>query len=354
MSNALSVVLVLGGLIFFHELGHFLVARMLGIGVRTFSLGFGPRLLGFRRGNTDYQLSLVPLGGYVSLVGEGDDDELPTGFTQAESFASRPPLHRMLVVAAGPVFNLVLAWFIYWGLFWSGGQVYMLPEVGTVQAESPAAAADIRPGDRILSIGDRVIARWDEVAETIAASGGNAVTLRIGRGHETLEIPVTPAARTRKTVFGEEKKAWLIGVTASGQMDTIHLGPMESARAGLDQTWHMIVLTGQGVVKMIERVVPMESVGGPILIAQMVSKQAEEGLSSVLALTALISINLGLLNLLPIPILDGGHIVFLTMEMVIRRPVSIRLKEITMRFGLALLLALMVFATYNDIVRMIQ
>lgn len=354
MSSFLSVLLVLGGLIFFHELGHFLIARLFGIGVQTFSLGFGPRLFGWRGGQTDYRLSLVPLGGYVSLVGESDDAELPEGFEKRHSFTLRPAWQRLLVIAAGPVFNLLLAWFIYWGLFWAHGQFQLAPEVGRVQPESPAAIAGVAPGDRILSIGGKPVQWWDDVAGSIVASEGRELTIAIDRNGTALTLNVQPEVRSRKTIFGEDEHTWLIGIQASGRTVSLPLDGTSAMKAGLDQTWRMIVITGQSVQKIFERVVPLDSVGGPIMIAQMVSEQSRQGLDSVLALTALISINLGLLNLLPIPVLDGGHIIFLTMEMVMRRPVNARLREVTSRIGLAFLLALMLLATYNDIVRNLQ
>lgn len=354
MTSFISVLLVLGGLIFFHELGHYLAARILGIGVHTFSLGFGPRIFGWRSGKTDYRLSLIPLGGYVSLAGETGEDE-PDGFDRKELFSARPAWHRLLVIAAGPVFNLVLAWFIYWGLIWSHGQFILLPEVGKVQENAPAAVAGVHTGDRIISINDHKIERWDQVAEIISASKGEPVELVLSRDGETLALSVVPEQRTRKTIFGEEEKAFLIGIQASGQMDNVSLPFGQAAVAGLKQTWHMISMTGQGVVKLFERVVPLESVGGPIMIAQMVSQEAKaSGVVGVLALAALISINLGMLNLLPVPVLDGGHIFFLGLEMIFRRPVPQRVQELTTRIGLLLLLGLMLLATYNDIIRIGQ
>lgn len=354
MSSFLSVLLVLGGLIFFHELGHYLAARFLGIGVHAFSLGFGPRLFGWRSGQTDYRLSLIPLGGYVSLAGE-NDEELPEGFTRAEMFSARPAWHRLIVVAAGPIFNLILAWFIYWGLAFSHGQFIVLPEVGKVQTESPAAAAGVQPGDRIVGIDGVSIERWDQVSDAIAASKGRPVELRLARGDTLVDMRITPEHRTRKTIFGDEEDAFLIGIQASGATESIPQGPVDAAFTGAHQTWTMIAMTGKGVVKLFERVVPLDTVGGPIMIAQMVSREAKDsGLTGVLALAALISINLGLLNLLPIPVLDGGHIIFLGIEMLFGRPVPQKVQEVTMRMGLLLLLGLMFLATYNDIVRIGQ
>ena len=297
--SALAVLLVLGGLIFFHELGHFAVARLFRIGVRTFSLGFGPKLLKLRRGKTDYCLSLIPLGGYVALAGEEDEAEQPDPkgkeidgvlFAPEELYSGRPAWHRLLVVLAGPVANFVLALIIYCGIAWAQGQTYLLPEVGDVTPGTPAATAGIQPGDRVLSIDGKPIENWNAVAEGIGA--------------------------------------------------------------GFRQTWDMIAFTCESFVKLAQRVVPLDNVGGPILIAQMVGQQAEQGLSAVLLLAALISVNLGILNLLPIPILDGGHIVFFTLEMIMGRPVSATAREWSAKVGMALLLGLMILATWNDLTRL--
>lgn len=359
--SVLAVLLVLGGLIFFHELGHFGVARLLGIGVRTFSLGFGHKLFTIRRGKTDYCLSLIPLGGYVALAGEEDEAEEPDPrgkeiegvlFTPEELFSGRPAWHRLLVVLAGPVANFVLALLLYCGLAWAQGQSYLIPKVGEVLPGTPAAAAGMQRDDVILSIDGKPIHDWAQVPESIEAGNGQPVTIALARGTSEITVTLAPEAKTRTTIFGEEKPAWLIGVQASGETDHLPLGPVEAIRAGFVQTWDMIAFTGESFAKLVQRVVPLDNVGGPILIAQMVGQQAEQGLSAVLMLAALISVNLGILNLLPIPILDGGHIVFLTLEMIMKRPVSLRAREFSAKVGMALLLCLMLLATWNDLTRL--
>lgn len=357
--SVLAVLLVLGGLIFFHELGHFSVARLFGVGVRTFSLGFGPKLITKRMGRTDYCLSLIPLGGYVSLVGqdpeedlEAESDETALKYSPDESFAKRPPWQRMLVVLAGPVANFVVALLIYWGVAWSAGESILLPTVGTVAPNTPAAAAGMEPGDRILRIDGKTIEAWPQVAEAIAAGNGQAVELNFVRGVEERTVSITPKEMTRTTIFGEEKPAWLIGVAASGQSELRELSVGEAAESGVRQTWGMITLTLEGIQKLFQRVVPLDNVGGPIMIAQLVGQQAQQSLVGVLLLAALISVNLGILNLLPIPVLDGGHILFYVLEMIFRRPVTERVQEMSARVGLMLLLSLMVLATWNDLVRL--
>ena len=351
MQSAIAVIIVLGLLIAFHEFGHFIVARLLGIGVKVFSLGFPPKLLAFKWGQTQYRLSLLPLGGYVQLVGESNVEDLPEGFTLRQSFMHRPAWHRMLVVAAGPVFNFILAWFIYWGVFWSQGMIEVLPVIGEVRDASPAMEAGIRPGDRVLAIDNQEVDTWDTLASIIRDSEGKSLNIDVARGDTTVTISVRPELTVHKNIFGEEIKTPLIGITSSQDTRIVPLDGGSAAGEALAKTWWVIKLTGQSFMKIIERVIPFESVGGPILIVQMVHEQASQGLVNLLALTALISINLGLINLLPIPVLDGGHILFFGIETIARRPVPARLQELTTKIGLALLITLMILATYNDLQR---
>jgi regulator of sigma E protease len=351
MISTIAIVLVLGILIFFHELGHFLMARLMRIGVSTFSLGFGPKLWGFTSGKTQYRLSAVPLGGYVKLVGESRDTPVPEGFVEEESFILRPPWQRMIVVAAGPIFNFILAWMIYFGLFWAMGQAEILPTIGTIVDGSPAQEAGIRQGDRITDVGGSRIRNWTELATTIRTSEGEELRFTLERDGSRMTLEVKPRVDVQKNIFGEEIKVPLIGISPAGDMVYTPLGPFDAAGAGLVQTWELIKLTVQGIVKLVERIIPLDTIGGPIMIAQLVSEQAHRGLADVLALTALISINLGLLNLLPIPVLDGGHILFYAIESVTGRPLSEKWQQITIRIGLALLFALMALAVYNDLAR---
>ncbi|MBO4369606.1 MAG: RIP metalloprotease RseP [Desulfovibrio sp.] len=354
----ISVVLVLGGLIFFHELGHFSVARFFGMGVSTFSLGFGPKLLTWKKGKTEYALSLVPLGGYVALVGETDEAEIPEGFTAEESFSLRPAWQRLLVVVAGPLANLLMAWLLYWGLALCWGTPVMLAEVGSVQDNSPAMRAGIQAGDQILAINGTPLTNWEDMSSFIADSNGAPMDFTLSRTENgeitTIHCQLSAERSVRKTLFGDEEVAWLVGIRSSGKVSAHPESFTTACVSGLKQTGKMIALTWQGFVKLIERVVPMDQVGGPIMIAQLVGDQAKQGLAGLLALTALISINLGILNLLPIPVLDGGTILFCFLEILFRRPIHKKVQEYAMRVGLALLVGLMLLATYNDIVRIIK
>ena len=374
LTTVIAVVVVLGGLIFFHELGHFAVARWLGMGVSTFSLGFGPKILKYRKGKTEYALSLVPLGGYVALVGESDPKDIPEGFTEKESFALRPAWQRLFVVAAGPAANIILAWLLCWALALGWGTPILLPQVGAIVQDGPAAKAGIQPGDTIVSINGAAVVNWQAMADAISQSNGKTLAVTLSRPDTApqadaqtqadeaaqpdqgmiISVELTPERAIRKTIFGEEESAWLIGIRNSGAVRLEHHGFAGAALAGAGQTADMVSLTWQSFVKLAERVVPLDQVGGPIMIMQMVGKQAHEGIAGLLALAALISINLGILNLLPIPVLDGGQIVFCLWEILFRRPLNARLQDYAMRAGIALLVALMLLATYNDLWRILK
>lgn len=359
LTTVIAVVVVFGGLIFFHELGHFSVARALGMGVSTFSLGFGPKILKKKIGKTEYALSLVPLGGYVALVGETDEAEIPEGFTAQESFSLRPAWQRLLVVLAGPVANMLLALILCVVLALGWGVSHMLPAVGDVQKDSPAAEAGLAKGDVIAAIDGVPVSTWSEMSDRIGASNGAPLRMDIVRKHENgaesqLEVTVVPERSERRNIFGETETAWLIGIRSSGAFVTEHLGFTDSVRAGFSQCWSMLTLTWQGFVKLVERVVPADQVGGPIMIAQIIGEQSDNGLAGLLSLAALISINLGILNLLPVPVLDGGTVVFCLWEMIFRRPVNRKVMDYSLRVGIALLVALMLFATYNDVMRIIR
>ncbi|HJD98189.1 RIP metalloprotease RseP [Mailhella massiliensis] len=349
--SALAVVLVFGGLIFFHELGHFLAFRAFKVGVITFSIGMGPKMCSFRRGKTEYRLSWLPFGGYVSGVGEYSDEVESLGFTQEEAVTSKPAWQRLIIAFAGPFMNLIIAWLIYWGLTMSMGLAVTLPQVGGIVQGSAAMEAGILPGDMITAIDDAPVDRWEQVPDTVGESGGRTLEVEVEREGKTLHFSLMPTRSERTNIFGETETAWLIGVQASGAVRYEEKGFLESAVLGLRQTWGMIDLTLTSVKKLVTGSVAADAVGGPILIAQMLGRQAEAGLAPLLMLTALISVNLGLLNLFPIPVLDGGSILFCIVEIIVRRPVPEKVQDWSMRVGASLLIALMVFATFNDVMR---
>jgi regulator of sigma E protease len=351
LTSIVAVVVVLGGLIFFHELGHFVVARGMGMGVSVFSLGFGTRLFGFKRGKTDYRVCAFPLGGYVQLVGESPDAEMPEGFTPEESFSRRPPWQRMLVVLAGPMFNFLLAWLIFWGLAYTQGAQDLLPVIGQVTNSSAAEEAGIQTGDRIIEIDGVQIAVWDDLVNRIETNQGSPMFLTVQRGSELFSLSVTPRLQEKRNLFGEVKTMPMLGIAPKGEILSRELGFFAAAVQGGYQIWEISGLMVMGIVKLIERVIPWTDMGGVILITELIHKEAQNGIVNLLALTALISINLGILNLLPIPVLDGGHILFYFLETVTGRPLSPQVQQAALKIGMLLLLMLMIVATFNDILR---
>ena len=349
--QALAIILVFGGLIFFHELGHFLAFRAFGVGVVTFSVGMGPKACGFKRGKTEYRLSWLPIGGFVAGVGEYSDEVESLGFTPEEAVTSKPAWQRLIIAFAGPFMNLVIAWLIYWGVTAGMGLAVTLPQVGGVMQNSAAAQAGILPGDMITAIDGVTVDRWSQVPEIVGASGGRTLAVDVRRKGESLRFDMTPVMSQRTNIFGEKETAWLIGVQVAGTARYEKAGFMQSAWLGLKQCWNMIDLTLTSVKKMVTGAVSADSVGGPILIGEMIGSQAKAGLVPLLLLTALISVNLGLLNLFPVPMLDGGTIIFCIIEIIFRRPVPEKIQEWSMKIGAALLIALMVFATFNDVMR---
>jgi regulator of sigma E protease len=345
----LSAIVVLGVLIFVHELGHFIFAKLFGVGVEKFSLGFGPKLIGRRLGETEYLISAFPLGGYVKMVGEMDASEVPEE-ELGRSFAAKPPLQRLVIVAAGPIFNLVFAYLVFILLYMVGVPA-VTTKVGEVVRDKPAARAGLKTDDVITAINGKSVTRWDDFARVVAASKGRPVDLVVTRGGATLSFRISPESRTAKNLFGETVTTPVIGVVAAGETVTDRFPPHIAFLKGSAQTWTVIKVTVLSLVKLVERAIPLGTVGGPIMIAKMAGEQAQAGGVSFLAFMALLSINLGVLNLLPVPILDGGHIFFYSWELVFRRPVSLRSREIAQQIGLALLIGLMALAFYNDIAR---
>jgi regulator of sigma E protease len=346
-------IIVLGLLIFFHELGHFGAAKFFGVKVERFSFGLGPRLFGLKVGDTDYRVSAFPLGGYVKMVGEGLDEEVPLE-EQRVSFSHKAVWKRMIIVLCGPLFNFFFAIAVFCLIFLVVGQVILTNEIGDVKPDYPAHKAGLRSGDKIIRIADKPISSWKELPEIIRGNPGKAVPLVFIREGREYRVEVTPVKTTVKNLFGEEVQEAVIGVSPSGKFFTRELGLLEACENGIVQTWGTIKLTWISLVKLVQRKVPLETLGGPIFIAQLAGQQAQEGWTSLLFFTALLSVNLGILNLLPIPILDGGHLVFFGLEWILGKPLSLKKREVAQQVGMFILIMLMVFVFYNDIARIIQ
>lgn len=372
--TVIYAIIVLGILIFVHESGHFLLAKLTGVRVEKFSLGFGPKLFGTKIGETEYLISAFPLGGYVKMFGEGgfieggETHHLPengnvetasasdhilgelTEYEKSRSFSHKPVLARIAIVMAGPFFNLLFAWLIFMVICMTGVPT-MTTKIGEALKDKPAAKAGMQKGDIITAINNKPIKQWEQIAETIAAGKGQPLTISVKRNAADINFTITPEPRVSKNLFGENTNGYAIGVASAGEIVTERYDPFQAVIKGSEQTWKVIDLTFMSLVKMAQRIVPLDSVGGPIMIAKMAGEQASAGGASFMAFMALLSINLGVLNLLPVPVLDGGHLLFYFMELIFRRPVPQKIREYAQQIGMVLLLGLMVLAFYNDIIR---
>ncbi len=349
----LAFITALGILVFVHELGHFAVAKRLGVKVLRFSIGFGPVVFSRRRGETEYAVSSMPLGGYVQMLGEDDrDGEIDE---PERSFSTQSLARRIAIVAAGPMMNFLFAFLAYALLFlWVGVETPSpTPRIGGVAPGAPAEKAGLRPGDLVLSVDGRPMATWEALAQTVRASKGTPLALAIERDGVPIAVTVAPALRdVPSMVGGDTQQAYLIGIEPS--RDWKRVGPVEAVTLAGRQTATASWLVAQGFLRMIQGRVPLRELGGPIAIAQAAGQQARAGARYFLSMLAFLSINLAVLNLLPIPALDGGQLALFGIEGALGRPLRQRHRELAQQVGLLLLLSLMVFVFYNDIHRLVQ
>jgi regulator of sigma E protease len=349
MISLLSAIVVLGILIFVHELGHFIFAKIFKVGVLKFSLGFGPKLIGWKIGETEYLISAFPLGGYVKMVGEGGNEEIPEQ-DLSSSFIAKPPLQRIIIVLAGPVFNLVFACIVFISVFMIGVPI-PTSKIGEVLKDKPAARAGLKTNDVVIAVNNRPVSKWSDLSRSIVESGGKPLDIEVKRGEKKLSLRIVPEITTHKNLLGETVKSPMIGIAVSEDFVVERHSPADALMKGSEQTWNVIKLTYISLGKIVSRAIPLDTIGGPVMIAKMAGQQAQAGIVSFLAFMALLSVNLGVLNLLPIPILDGGHLMFYAWECLFRRPVSIRTREVLQQVGLVMLIGLMILAFYNDFVR---
>lgn len=346
----LSAIVLLAVLIFVHELGHFLFAKFMGIKVLKFSIGFGPKIISKKYGDTEYILASIPLGGFVKMSGEDMTEEIDES-EKATAFFFQPVYKRALVVVAGSLFNILFATLIF-AIFYMYGIPKLMATVGKVKDNSPAYKADIKSGDKIIAIDDINIKYWEEMTEIIRQSSDKKLMITLKRGNSTKHISIVPEKNIDKNIFGEKIEIGLIGITPHGESEIVTLNPFKSVYLAFKRTWDIIDITMVGLVKMIQGKIESD-LGGPIFIVQMAEQQASIGIRNFIFFMALISINLGVFNLFPIPILDGGHMVFLTIEAIRRKPVSERAMMAAQKVGLYIILLLVVFVFSNDIARIL-
>ncbi len=340
----LTVVIVLGPLIFVHELGHFLFAKLFGVRVLKFSMGFGPKILGKVVGGTEYVLSAIPLGGYVKMFGENPDEQNVSSVDKQASFAHKKVWQRFFIVLAGPVFNLLFCAFLFFMIFLFVGQPTQVDStrIKEVTENSPAQTAGFVAEDEIVAINGQPTNGWLEVLNGVKESEGNQISIIVQRQEQEIEIRVVPRL---------EGERYIIGIVGAAELVYTDVSFFESVKYSVAQTWEYITIIAYGVAQLVQNKVSASELGGPILIAQIAAKQMEAGWLSLISFMGLLSVNLGLLNLLPIPVLDGGHLVFLTFEGIMRKPISERVQIVAQQIGMCLLGTLMIFVFYNDIVR---
>ncbi len=353
LTTIAATVVVLGVLVFVHEFGHFIVAKLLKVRVQVFSLGFPPKLISKTIGDTDYRISVVPLGGYVKLLGENPNDEVPPE-DLPYSFLHRPLWHRALIVLAGPAFNFLFAVLALFMLFAVWGIPYMPTEVGRVIDGSPAARAGLQAGDVITAVGDAKVSRWEELAQQIRRHGEQPLPIAVKRDGRDLKFTLTPEIRESENIFGQKVQAYQIGVASAERLVTEKVGGLTAMEQGLFYSLRIAALTLQSIYKLLAREISMDTLGGPIMIAQVAGKQAEMGFSHLLHFMAVLSVNLTLLNLLPVPVLDGGHLVFLFLEAVRGKPLALKHREMAQAVGMMLILTLMILVFYHDIMRIVS
>jgi len=359
LTTAIAFVLVLGPLVLVHELGHYLVARWFGVKADAFSIGFGKELAGWtdRRG-TRWKLSALPLGGYVQFAGDmnatsmpGPEDESLSPEARAQTFAAKPLGQRALIVLAGPLTNLLCAMAIFASFNLIYGKLIAAPEVAILTKDSPAAAAGVRIGDRILSIDGHTIESFIDIPAYVLPYPGREVSLVIRRdGRETV-IPVRVAETVQRDGFGNESRIGRIGIGA-GKAELVPVGPVDAVTLGVTQTVGVMRMMATGIVQIFTGERSVKELGGPLTIAKYSGEQFSLGWLQFVQFAALISINLAFINLLPIPALDGGHLAFYAAEAVRRKPLGVRSQEWAFRTGLALVLALMLVVTFNDLAKL--
>jgi len=343
--------LVLSALIFFHELGHFTAARYFGVYVEVFSIGFGKRLASFEWIGTRWQISAIPLGGYVKMKGQDDMDPTSTS-PDPDSYNAMRPWQRIIILLAGPFANFALAWGLFFVIALSGPQT-LSPVIGSVVENSPAAQAHLMTGDRVRSINGQKITQWEDLSETIKSSTG-PLFLEIERKGKIVRTQVIPKVTETQNIFKETIKKRMVGIAPSGQTHAMQLNFAGTIAYASKQTYDSTMLIFESVQKLITGIVPAKELGGVVSIVQITSEASNYGLISLFFFSALISVNLGVLNLLPIPALDGGHIMFNLYEMIRRKaPSEAVVMQLTIS-GWVLLIGLMGLGLYNDITRLVQ
>lgn len=358
-------ILVLSLLVFVHEMGHYLVGRWSGIRVTAFSIGFGPEIVGFNDSHgTRWRLSLIPLGGYVRFYGDEDASSRPdseslsqlTPSERSQTLAGAKLWKRAATVAAGPIANFILAIAIFAVLFAVYGRSVADPVVAEVRPDSAAAAAGIQPGDRLVAMDGEAIRTFEDVRRYVSVRPETQIVVSVERAGNKIDLPMMPKRTEITDQFGNKVELGLIGVVTneqSGNFRHISYTPVEAVKEGFVETGHIITGTFRYISNLLTGRMKADQLGGPVRVAQASGQMATLGLAAVIQLAAVLSVSIGLLNLMPVPVLDGGHLVFYAIEAIRGKPLGAGAQEIAFRIGLAMVLSLMVFATWNDITNLI-
>jgi len=345
----ITALLILSFLIFFHELGHFTAARFFGVRVEVFSIGFGKRILTKKWGDTEWSLSLIPLGGYVRM--KGQDDSNPNLVNHDDdSYTTKTPWQKIIILLAGPFANFLLAFILYFAIA-SMGVPKLLATIGDVNQTGAAYEAGIRAGDKITQVNGTRIQYWEELSSNVQ-KGNQAIAVTVLRDNNYIEVTVVPKIQKVNNIYQELEERRMIGIMADiNSSVTVPYAPLESIHYAYEQTYRASMLILKGLQKLVSGLVPMEQLGGVVSIVDVTAKASAVGLSALLFLTALISVNLGVLNLLPIPALDGGHIMFNLYEIITKRKPNEEIMFKLTLAGWAILASLMLLGLYNDINR---
>jgi len=354
---------VITTVVFFHELGHFWVARRFGVKVEVFSVGFGKEIFGWTdRLGTRWKVSWLPIGGYVKFAGDANAASQPDAAAAANmseeerkgALLFKPLYQRALVAASGPLANFILAIVLLTGLTLYAGHTVIAPVIGQVTKGSAAEAAGIKPGDRVTRIDDTEITDFQQLPEIISVSGGVPLAIGIHRGNQDLVLHVTPRLTKIQDMLGNDTSQMVIGVRPDPKVPVIrqHFGLLGAFAAGCNQTWGILKNTLLGVGQMIAGHASPDQLRGPVGIANMTKQVADFGFLALLNLAAVLSVSIGLANLFPIPLLDGGHLLYYACEAVLGRPLGARAQDVGFRLGLVVVLGLMLLTTWNDLVRL--
>lgn len=350
--------------VFFHEFGHFLVARWCGVQVKIFSVGFGPELAGFTdRKGTRWRLSAIPLGGYVRFLGDDNEasapdrealDALPPE-ERAKAFTAKPVWARAAVVAAGPIANFVLAIVIFTAIFSIFGQQQITPRIDSVVAGSAAEAAGLKPGDVVVSINGSPVSSFADLQRVVSFAAGDPLSIVVHRGGGDVKVTATPELKEMADTFGNKQKIGVLGIARdpkASDVVTVHYSVPAAAWMGIQETGFITGHTLSYLVGVITGRESPDQLGGPIKVAEVSAQVATLGIVALINLAAILSVSIGLINLFPIPMLDGGHLLYFAAEALRGRPLSERVQDIGFRVGLAAVLMLMIFATWNDIIHL--